>query len=82
MARDFLPVILENATAAVRDEPDCHVFHVMTSADDPNVFHFFEVYTNEAGLDAHREYPHYKKYRERADGMIADLQIKKTKFHQ
>lgn len=82
MGKEFLPIILENATSAIRNEPDCQMFHVVTSEEDPDVFYFFEVYTNAAGLDAHREYPHYKKFRERADDMIVDLQVQKTMFHQ
>lgn len=74
-AEEFLPIILENATAAVRDEPDCHMFRVLRNKDDADTFHFFEVYTNEAALDAHREYPHYKKFRELSDPMIVDRQI-------
>ena len=79
---DFRPIILENATAAVRDEPGCHIFHVMTSKDDADIFHYFEVYTDEAALDAHREYPHYKKYRLEADEMIVDVAIQKADFLQ
>lgn len=74
-AEEFLPIILENATAAVRDEPDCHMFRVLRNKEDPETFHFFEVYTSEASLDAHRETPHYKKFRELGDPLMTDRQI-------
>ncbi len=74
----FRPVILENATAAVRDESECHEFHVMRSETDPDTFHFFEVYTSAASLDAHREMPHYKKYVDATKEMIADRDIQRV----
>lgn len=74
-ADEFLPIILENATSAVRDEPDCHMFRVLRNRDDADTFHFFEVYTSEASLDIHRETPHYKKFRELADPLVVDRQI-------
>ena len=52
--KDFMPIIMENAVAAMRDEPNCHEFRVMTAKDDPDTFFFYEVYTNEAALDSHR----------------------------
>ena len=76
-ADDFRPLILENAEAAVRDEPDCHEFRVLTGEDDPETFFFFEVYTNAAGLDAHRETPHFKKFFEATQDMVADRSIQR-----
>lgn len=74
-ADEFLPIILENATSAVRDEPDCQMFRVLRNKDEADTFHFFEVYTNEAALDNHRETPHYKKFRELTQSMVVDRQI-------
>lgn len=75
-AEAFRPIILENATAAVRDEPDCHEFHVMQDRDDPDIFRFFEVYTDAESLDVHRETPHFKKYMELTGDMIAERDVK------
>ena len=61
-AEEFKPLILANAEAAVRDEPDCHLFHVLQSRDDADTFHFYEVYSDAAALERHREQPHYKKF--------------------
>ena len=76
-AEAFRPIILENAAASVRDEPECHEFHVMQSEQDPDTFHFFEVYDSSASLDAHRETPHYKKY-DAAKDMIAEKSIQRV----
>lgn len=74
----FRAIILENATAAVRDEPECHEFHVMQSEDDADTFHFYEVYDSAGSLDAHRETPHYKKYDAAAGDMIAEKSIQRV----
>jgi (4S)-4-hydroxy-5-phosphonooxypentane-2,3-dione isomerase len=73
----FKTIILENAAAAVRDEPECHEFHVMQSDDDPDTFHFYEVYSSAASLDFHRETPHYQKYSTGTAEMIAGKSIQR-----
>ncbi len=47
-AEVFKPHILANAAAAVREEPDCHLFHVSQAEGDPDTFFFYEVYTDAA----------------------------------
>jgi (4S)-4-hydroxy-5-phosphonooxypentane-2,3-dione isomerase len=76
-AEAFKPLILENAAAAVRDEPECHEFHVIQAEDDADTFHFFEVYTSAGSLDHHRETPHYKKYDVGSADMIAEKSIQR-----
>ena len=61
-ADKFRKLIVRNAQAARKNEPDCHAFFVSTAENDPECFHFFEVYTNKAALDAHRQYPHFLEY--------------------
>jgi (4S)-4-hydroxy-5-phosphonooxypentane-2,3-dione isomerase len=74
----FKPIILENATAAVRDEEECHLFHVLHSNDDPDTFMFYEIYTEEASLDKHRETPHYKRFAEATKDMIESRELRKV----
>lgn len=73
----FRPLILENAAAAVREEPDCHQFDVLTAEDDPDTFYFYEVYTDAAALDRHRDTAHYQNYMARAGDMIEDRIIQR-----
>jgi len=77
-ADQFRPLILANAKSAVRDEPDCHLFHVLHSEDEPDTFHFYEVYTNAQALETHREQPHFIKYTELATPLIAERQIQRV----
>lgn len=75
---DFLAQAYANATAAVRDEPNCHQFRVMQNQDDPSTIHFYEVYTEAASLDLHRETVHYKAYDSAVGSMILEKSIVKV----
>ena len=77
-AEEFKPLILENGTSAVKDEQDCHLFHIMQDNSDPDTFIFYEIYTDEAALDVHRETPHFLKFGKAAEGMIVDRDIRKV----
>jgi (4S)-4-hydroxy-5-phosphonooxypentane-2,3-dione isomerase len=58
----FLEVIEDDATASVRDEPGCVRFEVLQNASDPDTYYFFEVYRDEAAIQAHRETPHFARW--------------------
>ena len=45
-AEKFHPIILENAAASLRDEAECLKFDVFTYEDNPEIFVFYEVYTD------------------------------------
>lgn len=75
---DFLAQAYANATAAVRDEPNCHMFRVMQNQEDSNTVHFYEVYTSVDSLDEHRETVHYKAYNAATADMITDKSIVKV----
>lgn len=60
----FLEAMLQNASSAVRDEPGCLRFDVVQDQEDPNRIYLYEVYRDEAALDAHRQSPHYLKWRD------------------
>ena len=68
----FRPHILKNAEAALRDEPDCHIFHIHVAADEPDRYCFYEVYSSVAALDAHRQTPHFQEYVAATKDMISD----------
>ena len=64
-ADKFKEASLGDAQGSVRDEPGCLRFDMHQSTTDPNTFHLYEVYENqEAHLNAHRNAPHYIKWRE------------------
>ena len=67
-ARDrFLKAIEVDALGSERDEPGCMRFNVLQDGQNPNVYYFYEVYRDEAALEAHRAAPHYAVWRAAAD---------------
>lgn len=63
----FLKAIEVDAIGSERDEPGCLRFNVLQDEQDENVFYFYEVYRDQAALDAHRAAPHYAVWRAAAD---------------
>lgn len=74
-ADTFRALILKNARAARTREPDCHAFFVSTAENDPETFHFFEVYGSKAALDAHRQQPHFVEYFSAAKDLIRERSV-------
>lgn len=62
---DFIAASLENARATIQ-EPGNLRFDVNQQADDPNRFVLYEVYRDQNGMKAHKETPHYTKWRDAA----------------
>ncbi len=71
----FLDAIKENGANAVK-EPGCREFNITVLASNPNHVFLFEVYDNEAALEAHRQTPHFKKYQAATQGMVADRNVR------
>ncbi|HLG73728.1 MAG TPA: putative quinol monooxygenase [Chloroflexota bacterium] len=62
----FLEVIEHDALHSEADEPGCVRFNVVQDTKDENVYIFYEVYKDDAALDAHRATPHFAMWREAA----------------
>ncbi len=67
MRERFLKAIEVDALGSERDEPGCLRFNVLQDGQDQNVYYFYEVYRDEAALEAHRAAPHYAVWRGAAD---------------
>jgi autoinducer 2-degrading protein len=63
----FLRAIEADALGSERDEPGCIRFNVLKDQQDQNVYYFYEVYRDEAALEAHRAAPHYAIWRAAED---------------
>ena len=64
----FMASMLDDARGSNNDEPGCLRFDVLQDNDNPNQIHLYEVYQDDAALDAHRQAPHYLKWRETCAG--------------
>jgi autoinducer 2-degrading protein len=67
----FLSVIEDDAISSVRDEPGCVRFEVLQDKDDQDTYYFFEVYQDEAALEAHTKTPHYARWMEAREVVLA-----------
>jgi autoinducer 2-degrading protein len=63
----FLKAIEHDALGSEREEPGCLRFNVLQDEKDANVYYFFEVYKDQAALEAHRAAPHYAVWRAAVD---------------
>jgi (4S)-4-hydroxy-5-phosphonooxypentane-2,3-dione isomerase len=68
---EFLEIIRYDAEHSEKDEPGCLRFDVIQDRDDPNRFYYYEVYRDEAALEAHRQTPHFKHYLEKVQPWLA-----------
>ena len=70
----FLKAIEVDALGSKGDEPGCIRFNVLQDGQDQNVYYFYEVYRDEAALEAHRAAPHYAVWRAAADTLDGPAQ--------
>lgn len=68
---DFLEIARYDAEHSEQDEPGCLRFDVIQDRDESNRFYFYEVYRDQAALEAHRETPHFKQYVEKSQPWLA-----------
>ena len=69
MKEKFLKAIEHDALGSERDEAGCLRFNVLQDEKDANVYYFYEVYKDQAALEAHRAAPHYAVWRAAADSL-------------
>lgn len=66
----FLEVIADDALCTRRDEPGNLQFDVNVDQSDPNHFMLYEVYRDEAAVDAHRGMPHFARWRDAVSDVL------------
>ena len=67
----FMPLMLANAQASLRDEPGCHQFDVLTDPARPDEVGLYELYADAVAFDAHLASPHFKTFDTKITPMIA-----------
>jgi quinol monooxygenase YgiN len=68
---EFLEEVRYDAEHSEKDEAGCLRFDVIQDRDDSNRFYYYEVYRDEAALEAHRETPHFKRYSQAVEPWLA-----------
>ncbi len=74
-AREFRETVLTQAHNSLTREPNCHRFDVSIDPLDATRFFLYEVYTDEAALQAHRKTPHYQEFGTRAAALVAHKNV-------
>jgi quinol monooxygenase YgiN len=59
----FVEAIRDNAERSFHDEPGCLFFDVSQDLSDDHHFTLYELYADEAAVEAHRAAPHFKLWR-------------------
>lgn len=67
---EFLAAIKENAERSFNDEPGCRYFDVTQDVKNPLHFIFYELYEDEAAVEAHRQAPHFAAWRSAAERCV------------
>lgn len=66
----FLEILIHDAQQSVSVEPGCVRFDLLEDVHTPNKFYFYEVYTDEAAINAHSDTPHFKQFFEALPDLI------------
>ena len=74
----FLKAIEVDALGSEQDEPGCLRFNVLRDAQDDTVYYFYEIYKDQAALDAHRAAPHYAVWQAAADTLAGPPEITRS----
>ena len=68
----FIAAAKADAESSVANEKGCHQFDVNVDPENPTHFTFYEVYDDQAAIDAHRAAPHFKTFFDAIQDLIAD----------
>jgi quinol monooxygenase YgiN len=75
--REALEAVLHSLVDPTRLEPDCIGYHFHKSADDPNVFMFYENWVSRESLDRHLAMPHLAGFwATRMEYLEADVELR------
>ena len=69
---EALKAALLPCVAPTRAEAGCHTYVLHQAAEDPALFIFYEVWRDQAALDAHMESAHFKRLVEAATPHLAE----------
>lgn len=70
-ADDYIAAVQEDGDGTQTNEEGNFQFTAVRDQADPDHFLLFEVYKDEAALEAHRGMPHFQKYREATADLLA-----------
>ena len=75
---EFLAAVREDAASTTALEEGNLQFNVVQDSEEPDRFFLFEVYRDQAALEAHRQMPHFLKYREATAGVYVEDPVRRV----
>lgn len=72
----FDAAITENARASRENEPGCRQFDVCRDPNDPQLFFLYELYDDEAAIQAHLRSAHFLAMNESTASWVASKQVR------
>ena len=63
---------LQANAAGSRTEPGCLKWEWSRRVDEPSLFAIYELYVDQAAIDAHRASPHFLKWQSSLDGFLKE----------
>lgn len=72
----FGVAIAENARLSRESEPGCRQFDVCRDPADPALFHLYELYDDEAAIQAHLDSPHYRHMNALTAGWVVSKSVR------
>lgn len=71
--RDALQTQARNS---LENEDGCRGFDVCSDPDSPDRFFLYELYDDQAAVEAHRQTPYYIKFRERIESIVKSRDLR------
>lgn len=66
-ATEFVDAVMKQASNSLELEPECHVFDVCVSDDEPSRIFLYEKYTDAAAFEVHLKSAHFAAF----DALVA-----------
>ncbi len=73
----FARAIVENARASRDTEPGCRLFDVCRDPADAQVFFLYELYDDEAAIQAHLQSAHFLQMNEASAGWVESKTVRR-----
>lgn len=68
----FAQIVKTEMRESIKKENGVLARYAATDKDQPNQWHFFEIYANDAAYQAHRKTPHFQKYLQETADLLQD----------
>lgn len=68
----------DEISTSIRVEPGVFNLYAVSVKDQPTQVRIFELYKDQTAYESHLQTPHFKKYKEKTQGMVKSLKLLET----